>query len=192
MSHPQDPAPNRRSAGGNGRLALMLGGVAAGMVGLAFAAVPLYQVFCQVTGYGGTPKVVESNESGPAATDRTITVRFDGSVNRDLPWNFRPLQHDVTVPLGQDTLIAYEATNTGANPIVGTATFNVTPQKAAQYFSKIECFCFTEQRLEPGQRMEMPVTFYVDPAILEDDNARDVTTITLSYTFFEKKADGAS
>lgn len=190
MSH-GDTGTGGRS---NGRLALSFAGVAAGMVGLAFASVPLYDAFCRITGYGGTPKVVERNESVPTAeaAGRTITVRFDSSVNRGLPWEFQPLQRDVTVPLGQDTLVAYAAVNTGDHPVVGTATFNVTPLKAAQYFSKIECFCFTEQRLEPGERVEMPVTFYVDPAILEDSSARDVTAITLSYTFFEKKADGAS
>lgn len=138
----------------NARLGLTLASVAAGMVGLAFASVPLYQVFCQVTGYGGTPKLVAQNESDArmsADVAREITVRFDGSVNRDLPWRFHPLQTAVTVPLGQETLIAYEARNTSNKPIVGTATFNVTPNKAAQYFSKIACFCFTEQRLEPGR-----------------------------------------
>lgn len=188
----QQTHPEPRS--GNARLGLGLAGVAVGMVGLAFASVPLYDVFCRVTGYGGTPKVVAENTSRQSpATGGEITVRFDGSVNRDLPWRFHPLQTAVTVPLGQDTLVAYEARNTSDHPIVGTATFNVTPGKAAQYFSKIECFCFTEQRLEPGETVNMPVTFYVDPAILEDEHARDVTAITLSYTFFEKKkGDGAS
>ncbi|WP_404386235.1 cytochrome c oxidase assembly protein [Caenispirillum salinarum] len=192
MSQQTHPTTNK----GNARLGLTLAGVAVGMVGLAFASVPLYEVFCQVTGYGGTPKIVAQNESdamAAAAAGREITIRFDGSVNRDLPWRFRPLQTAVTVPLGQDTLVAYQARNTSDEPIVGTATFNVTPSKAAQYFSKIECFCFTEQRLEPGESVDMPVTFYVDPAILEDEHARDVSTITLSYTFFEKKkGDGAS
>lgn len=183
----------RTSNAANARAGLVLAGVAVGMVGLAFASVPLYRLFCQVTGYGGTPAVVLEKKGIVADPAHPVTVRFDASVNRDMPWRFEPLQRDVTVPLGQDTLVAYRAVNTSDRAIVGTATFNVTPAKAAQYFSKIECFCFTEQRLEPGEAAEMPVTFYVDPAILEDEHARDVHTITLSYTFFEKKgADGSS
>ncbi len=189
LDHPQ---PYRRGRS-NARIGLIFAGVAVGMVGLAFASVPLYRLFCQVTGYGGTPMVV-SDASGVAVMEgHPVTVRFDASLNGRMPWRFEPLQKDITVPLGQDTLVAYRAQNTADRPMVGTATFNVTPAKAAQYFSKIECFCFTEQRLEPGESIEMPVTFYVDPAILDDPHARDVRTITLSYTFFEKKGrDGSS
>jgi cytochrome c oxidase assembly protein subunit 11 len=153
------------------------------MVGVSFASVPLYRLFCEVTGYGGTPRTVGVTASD-TVTDHTVTVRFDANVNRELPWRFRPEQRQVTVKLGEERLIHYEAVNLSDRPVTGTATFTVTPYKAAQYFAKIECFCFTEQRLEPGQSISMPVVFYVDPVILEDRNAQDVTVITLSYTFF--------
>ncbi|SOD94051.1 cytochrome c oxidase assembly protein [Caenispirillum bisanense] len=185
-------AAGNSRARSNARTGLIFAGVAVGMVGLAFASVPLYRLFCQVTGYGGTPAIVLEKKGITADPAHPVTIRFDASVNGRMPWRFEPLQHDVTVPLGQDTLVAYRAVNTSDRPVVGTATFNVTPAKAAQYFSKIECFCFTEQRLEPGEAVEMPVTFYVDPAILEDEHARDVHTITLSYTFFEKKGEDGS
>jgi cytochrome c oxidase assembly protein subunit 11 len=163
--------------------AIVLSGLVAGMVGLSFASVPLYRLFCQVTGYGGTPKTM--GVSLPAgAVDQLVTVRFDSNVNSGLPWRFRPEQREVTVNLGAERLIHYEAANLSDRPVTGTATFSVTPYKAAQYFAKIECFCFTEQRLEPGQTVSMPVIFYVDPAMLVDRDARDVTVITLSYTFF--------
>jgi cytochrome c oxidase assembly protein subunit 11 len=163
--------------------AIVLSGLVVGMVGLSFASVPLYQLFCQVTGYGGTPKTASV---GPVAgaVDQVVRVRFDSNVNSGLPWRFRPEQREVTVNLGAERLIHYEAVNVSDRPVSGTATFSVTPYRAARYFTKIECFCFTEQRLEPGQTVSMPVIFYVDPAILEDRNARDVTVITLSYTFF--------
>ena len=165
-------------------LGLSLSGLVFGMVGMAFAAVPLYQLFCQVTGYAGTPARADENWTrGPTST-QTVTVRFDANTNAKLPWKFRALQDKVTVPLGKDTLIRYVAKNLSDKPVIGTATFNVTPFKVAQYFTKIECFCFTEQILGPGETMEMPVSFYVDPEMLEDENARDVSTITLSYTFF--------
>ncbi len=176
-----DPADARRK---NTVLALTLFGVVGGMVGLAFAAVPLYTLFCQVTGYAGTPKLAAGEHVGGNPNGLSIEVRFDSNVARNLPWTFKPVQPKVTVTLGEETLVHYTARNTGKTPVVGTATFNVTPFKAAQYFTKIECFCFTEQRLEPGQEMSMPVLFYVDPAILDDPNARDVGTLTLSYTFF--------
>lgn len=163
--------------------AAVLFGVVGGMVGLSFASVPLYKLFCQVTGFGGTPNT--ENVSVPAAvSDHVVTVRFDSNVNSALPWRFKPGQREVRVRLGEETLIHYTAVNLSDAPITGTATFNVTPYKAAQYFSKIECFCFTEQRLAPGEEVAMPVTFYVDPAILDDVDARDVEKITLSYTFY--------
>ncbi len=161
-------------------LALLL--VIAAMGGLVAASVPLYQLFCRVTGYGGTTQV---QAAAPGAVTRTVTVRFDASTAKGLDWRFRPAQREVTLRLGEDALAFYTATNASDHPITGTATFNVTPAKAGQYFNKIECFCFTEQRLEPGQTVEMPVTFFVDPALAEDENTAEVTTITLSYTFFE-------
>lgn len=185
-----DPAEARRK---NTTLAVTLFGVVAGMVGVAFAAVPLYTLFCQVTGYGGTPKVATGQHPARNPDGLSMDVRFDANVARDLPWVFRPVQQKVTVSLGEETLAHYTARNTGRTPLVGTATFNVTPFKAAQYFTKIECFCFTEQRLEPGQEISMPVVFYIDPAIASDPNARDVGTVTLSYTFFrDDKAAAAA
>jgi cytochrome c oxidase assembly protein subunit 11 len=171
--------------------AIVLFGVAGGMVGLAFASVPLYRLFCQVTGYGGTPNT--ENVAVPAGeSDHIVTVRFDANVNSALPWRFKPGQREVRVRLGEETLIHYTAVNLSDAPITGTATFNVTPYKAAQYFSKIECFCFTEQTLAPGEEVAMPVTFYVDPALLDDVDARDVKMITLSYTFYraDEQEDG--
>ena len=173
----------RRRRSNKRTTALMLSVLVAGMVGLSFASVPLYRLFCEVTGYGGTPKTTAV--AAPAGVvDRLVTVRFDANVNRELPWRFRPEERQVTVNLGEERLTHYEAVNLSDRPVTGTATFSVTPYKAAQYFAKIECFCFTEQRLEPGQSVSMPVIFYVDPVMLEDRNAQDVTVITLSYTFF--------
>ncbi len=177
-------APQSRKEQGraNGRLALLLGVVVCGMVGLSFAAVPLYDLFCQVTGYGGTTQVAESL---PEETlERQMAVRFDSNVNPDLPWDFRPDVRQVTVKLGEPTLIFYKVRNRADVPTAGTATFNVTPLKAGQYFSKVQCFCFTEQVLQPGQEMDMGVSFFVDPALAEDPNLDEVKTITLSYTFF--------
>jgi cytochrome c oxidase assembly protein subunit 11 len=161
----------------------ILVGFVAGMVGLSFASVPLYRLFCQVTGYGGTPNteaVVVTDE----ISDHTVTVRFDSNVNSALPWRFKPEQRLVDVRLGEERLAFYQAKNISDERITGTATFSVTPYKAAPYFSKIDCFCFTEQTLEAGQSVSMPVSFFVDPEFAEDPNTRDVTTITLSYTFY--------
>ncbi len=169
----------------NLRTAAVLGGVFFGMVGMSFAAVPLYEVFCQVTGYGGTTGTAESapDEVG----ERTITVRFNADTNPNLPWEFKPSQRQVEVQVGEAGLAHYEAKNVGDAANVGTATYNVTPDKAGVYFSKIDCFCFTEQHMASGQSVEMPVTFFVDPAIVDDPNLDDVNTITLSYTFFPKR-----
>lgn len=165
--------------------ALALVGVVAGMTGLAFASVPLYRLFCQVTGYGGTPRVALDGQAGDVdAAGRSITVRFDANVNPALPWRFKPEQHRIQVPLGESALAVYRAENLSDTPITGTATFNVTPNKAAPYFVKVQCFCFDEQRLEAHGGADMPVSFYVDPAIAEDPDTKDVSTITLSYTFF--------
>ncbi|MCF8483214.1 MAG: cytochrome c oxidase assembly protein [Rhodospirillum sp.] len=172
----------------NARVALICGVTIIGMVGLAFASVPLYRIFCQVTGYGGIPGVdvpaPGAATEGPGA-GRIMTVRFNADTDKGLPWHFKPNQKSIDVTLGEQALATFRTSNQGDRPIIGTATFNVTPTKAAQYFSKIQCFCFTEQRLEPGEILDMPVTFYVDPAIAEDDTTSEVTTLTLSYTFFE-------
>jgi cytochrome c oxidase assembly protein subunit 11 len=163
--------------------AAVLFGVAAGMVGLAYASVPLYRLFCQVTGFAGTPKT-EGVVASTAVGDKVVAVRFDANVNSGLPWSFKPGQRQVEVRLGEERLAHYVAVNRSDRPLTGTATFTVTPYKVAQYFSKVQCFCFEEQTLLPGQEVIMPVVFYVDPAILDDPDARDVTRITLSYTFF--------
>ncbi|MDW3204809.1 MAG: cytochrome c oxidase assembly protein [Alphaproteobacteria bacterium] len=157
------------------------------MIGLSFAAVPLYDLFCRVTGYGGTTQV--SATAPGEVLDRVITVRFDASTNVALPWRFSPEQRSVDVRVGESAMAFYAAENPTDTRTVGTATFNVTPLKAGQYFTKVECFCFTEQVLEPGQRVAMPVSFYVDPAIAEDRNLDDVDTITLSYTFFPMEVE---
>lgn len=170
----------------NKRVAFALTGLVFGMVGMSFAAVPLYQLFCQVTGFGGTPMIVE--EGSVEVLERKVTVRFNADTDRNLPWQFHPVQRSVELKLGEQGLAHYQARNVSGRAVVGTATFNVTPLKAGQYFSKIECFCFTEQRLEPGQSVDMPVAFFVDPRMADDPSMADVKTITLSYTFY--RADG--
>lgn len=150
----------------------------AGMLGVAFAAVPLYELFCQVTGYGGTTQRVEQYSS--TILDKEVRVRFDSNV-RGLAWDFKPQQRSVTLKIGETTQVHYSAVNTGTTATSGTATFNVVPEQAGAYFMKMECFCFTETELQPGEEMDMPVVFYVDPAIVE---IGDIGTITLSYTFF--------
>ncbi|WP_394694059.1 cytochrome c oxidase assembly protein [Hyphobacterium sp.] len=172
----------------NTRLMVTLSGVAIAMVGAAYAAVPLYNLFCQVTGYGGTTQVATA-EAG-SILDRTVEVRFDASQSRDLPWTFEPMQSSMTVRVGETSLAFYRATNNSDRPVTGMASYNVTPFKAAPYFSKLECFCFTEQTLQPGESVEMPVLFFVDPLMDEESRMDDVHTITLSYTFFEQDADG--
>lgn len=172
----------------NRRAALMLSVFVAGMVGLAFASVPLYQLFCQVTGYGGTPRIERAGNQG-GVSERKIEVRFDANTNPHLPWRFKPVQHKLTVKLGEAKLAFYEARNNSKETITGTAVFNVTPYKAAPYFSKIDCFCFTEQTLKPGQTVDMPVEFFVDPEIFTDPNTKDVHAITLSYTFYRSESE---
>ena len=174
------PRNNRR----NRLTALAAAGV---VVGAAYAAVPLYQMFCQVTGFGGTTQVAE--EAPVAVGERVITVRFNADTARGMPWRFQPQQRAVTLKVGEQALALYEAVNPTERRIVGTSTFNVTPLKAGPYFNKIECFCFTEQALAPGQSVDMPVSFFVDPEISDDPNLDDVKTITLSYTFFEVADD---
>lgn len=164
------------------RVATICASVALGMVALSFAAVPLYRIFCQVTGYGGTPRV--SAVPSTTVLDRTITVRFDANVGGGLGWQFEPVDRTMQVRIGDNVLASYRATNVSDRPLKGTASFNVSPDLAGVYFNKIECFCFTEQLLEPGQSVDMPVTFFVDPKIVEDGDTAHVTQITLSYTFY--------
>lgn len=156
-------------------------GVIVFMGAMAWAAVPLYDLFCRVTGFGGTTQVAEAESD--IIKDQTIKVRFDASTARDMPWEFRPMQREIEVRLGETALVFYEAYNPTDQPVAGTASFNVLPYTTGGYFAKIACFCFTEQVLQPGERVEMPVTFFVDPAILEDAEAYDTQEITLSYTF---------
>ena len=151
------------------------------MLGLAFASVPLYRAFCQVTGFGGTPLKADS---APGAVAGQIGVRFDANIDPRLPWKFEPEQETVRINPGARTTIYYDATNYPARSTTGQAIFNVTPESAGKYFSKIECFCFTEQTLKPGQSVRMPVVFFVDPKLREDAATRDIDEITLSYTFY--------
>ena len=166
-------------------------GAVAGMIGLAYASVPLYDLFCRVTGFGGTPGIALAPSEVTA--DREITVRFDAGVNSNLAWRFAPAQAPMTVKVGETALAFYLAESMADGPTVGTASFNVTPLKAAKYVDKIDCFCFTEQSLEAGQSVDMAVSFFVDPEIMQDRLLDDVNSITLSYTFFPKYgADGGN
>ena len=171
----------------NRRTGLMMALLVAAMVGLAFASVPLYRMFCQVTGFGGTPIRAEQ---APGAVAGQIGVRFDANIEPSLPWRFEPVQHTIRIHPGARTQILYRATNLVARPTTGRAIFNVTPLKAGQYFSKIECFCFTEQTLRGGQTADMPVVFYVDPRIRQDDATKAIDEITLSYTFYPVETGG--
>ena len=157
------------------------------MVGLSYASVPLYRIFCQATGFAGTPRIAAQASS--SMTDKTIEVRFDANVGQGLPWRFGPEQRSMRVRLGENSQAFYRAENTATQPIAGTATFNVTPGKAAQYFNKVQCFCFTRQELRAGQAADMGVFFFIDPAIATDSETKDVTAVTLSYTFFPAKSD---
>ena len=166
----------------NRKTLYILVGIGLAMLALGFASKPLYDTFCKVTGYGGTTRYADVNLS--EILDRNVTVNFDSNV-KDLPWDFRPEQRKLKVQLGQNGLAYYKVKNRSNRPIVGTATFNVTPIKAAPFFIKTECFCFTEQLINPGQEISMPVLFFVDPQLDEDKRLDDIKEITLSYTFFE-------
>jgi len=159
------------------------------MVGASFAAVPLYRIFCQVTGFGGTPRVAGQAEAQVAARDgatgaRIITVSMLGNVNTSLPWSFAPVEPKITLRVGENALVYYRATNLSHETVTGVATFNVTPHKAGPYFVKVECFCFSRQTLKPGESVDMPVSFFVDPELAKDRKLAEVTDIALSYTFF--------
>ncbi len=158
-------------------------GVVVLMGGLAWASVPFYDWFCRVTGFGGTPGQVAENAD--TVLDQTITVRFDASTDRDMRWDFTPVERLMKVRIGETNLAFYEAHNPTNEPIAGSASFNVAPYQAGAFFNKIECFCFEEQILAPGETVQMPVTFFVDPEIVSDRDAQYVHTITLSYTFYE-------
>ena len=173
----------------NGVVAGVLVAVVVGMVGLSFAAIPLYRVFCQATGYGGTPKIGPA--ASPGAVEQMITVRFNSDTYPDLPWHFAPVQAQVRVHLGAEQAAFYEARNESGTPVTGVATYTVTPDKAAKYFHKTACFCFNEQTLAANQEMQFPLTFWVDPAIASDPDPADVKAVTLSYTFFRSLDDAA-
>lgn len=169
----------------NTRLGMIALGVACAMVGLGFASVPLYNLFCRVTGYGGTTQVADAGTAaGVKSIDRTISVRFDSNVRSDLGWDFKPERQTETVRIGERSMAIFLATNNSSERVTGQASYNVTPDAAGAYFNKIQCFCFTEQTLEPGQSVRMPVIYYVDPAIVDDPDANIVHQITLSYTFY--------
>lgn len=165
----------------NGRTAMMMALLVAAMVGLAFASVPLYRIFCDVTGFGGTP--VRAEEA-PGAIAGEVGVRFDANIDPALPWKFEPVEKTIRIAPGERIQVAYRATNLTARKTTGSAVFNVTPALAGQYFSKIECFCFTEQTLRGGQKVDMPVIFFIDPEIRRNPETRDIDEITLSYTFY--------
>ena len=174
-----DPRKNRR-------VGLLAAGGAVAMLGLGYASVPLYRLFCQVTGYGGTTQRADAlTASAVKIAGKVVTVRFDANVAKTLPWEFKPEQIKQDLQLGERKIATYSAKNLTSRTITGTAMFNVSPEQAGKYFNKIECFCFTEQKLLPGQDVRMPVIYYVDPAILDDPSARNIEEITLSYTFTE-------
>jgi cytochrome c oxidase assembly protein subunit 11 len=153
------------------------------MGALAWASVPLYDWFCRVTGFGGVPNTAQTGSD--VILDKTIKVRFDASLDRDMPWEFKPVERQVEMRIGETGLVFYEAYNPTDRPVAGTASYNVTPYEAGNFFTKIDCFCFEQQILQPGERVEMPVTFFVDPEIVDDRDAKYTKVITLSYTFYE-------
>jgi len=173
-----------RAQQSNRKVALVALSLALGMLGLGYASVPLYRIFCQVTGYGGTTKRVDAAQAASVVdSGRMMSVRFDANTARDMPWEFKPLQVKDSVSIGVRDMALFWAKNDSDKPITGTASFNVEPEQAAKYFNKIQCFCFTEQTLQPGEEVRMPVLYYIDPAILDDPDNKDVAEITLSYTF---------
>jgi cytochrome c oxidase assembly protein subunit 11 len=165
----------------NGKTALIMAVIVAAMIGLAFASAPLYRAFCEATGFGGTPLRAEK---APGAVAGEVGVRFDANVHPGLPWRFEPEQTKVEIKPGAQTKIFYKAQNLSARPWTGQAVFNVSPDQVGKYFKKIQCFCFTEQTLKAGETVDMPVVFFVDPAIKKDPDTRDISEITLSYTFY--------
>ena len=183
MAH---PSQQRR----NLNLLMVLVGVVAGMTGLAYASVPLYRLFCEVTGFDGTPQ--RASVAPTEISDRTIRVTFTADVAAGLGWKFQPLQRNLELKIGENKLAFYVAENLESKPVTGRATFNVSPEVFGPYFTKIECFCFTEQTLPPGQRVEMPVSFFIDPAVLDNPALKKLNDVTLSYTFFRSADDGAA
>jgi cytochrome c oxidase assembly protein subunit 11 len=177
----------------NARVAWRLVGLVGGMLALAYAASPLYDMFCKATGFAGTPVVAQEGAQGEGrpVLARTVAVRFDSNVDPNLSWRFQPIEREVKVRLGEEKLVFFRATNVSQRPIVGTATYNVTPEPAGPWFNKLQCFCFTEQLLQPGQSVDMPVLFFIDPEMDKDRRYDDIRTVTLSYTFYEAKSERA-
>ena len=178
MTEPTNRSATRRDI----IVAASCGVFVAGMVGLAYASVPFYDWFCRVTGFGGRPQIATAGPQGPVG--RAITVRFDANVTGGLPWRFEPEQNAIQTRIGEVITVNYVATNLAARETVGQAAYNVAPSTTGAYFQKINCFCFTEQRLAPGEKREMAVVFYVDPALAKDAELDDLNTITLSYSFY--------
>jgi cytochrome c oxidase assembly protein subunit 11 len=173
----------------NNRIGVLALAGAFGMAGMAYASVPLYKMFCQVTGFGGTP--MWSDQIPQVILKNKVTVRFDANTDAGLPWRFSPVMGQDTIKIGQNAMAFYTAENMSDKPITGTATFNVSPDIAGQYFSKVQCFCFTEQVLQPGEKITLPVSYFVDPKIMDDKYARNIKEITLSYTFYRSE-DGVA
>jgi len=178
---PQSPDKSSR----NKRFLIGFSVLALSMVGAGYASVPLYNIFCKVTGYGGTTQTADVGAD--EVLDRMVTIRFDATVSHGLDWEFRPEQLEQRIHIGENSLAKYRAVNHSDRPITGMASYNITPQKAGVYFVKLECFCFTEQTLQPGESVDMPVIYFVSPEIADDPRLDDIKTITLSYTFFEKE-----
>lgn len=168
----------------NRKVALAAAGFALATLGLGFASVPLYRIFCEYTGFDGTTQRVAESQANTKVTGKIIDVRFDANISPTLPWAFKPEKETMRVAVGARQLAFFTAENTSDRPITGTAVFNVTPERTGQYFTKIQCFCFTEQTLKPGERVRMPVIFYVDPQFIKDPETQDISEITLSYTFY--------
>ena len=170
----------------NLKVSLSLFFVVSCMIGLTFASVPLYKLFCQITGYGGTPKINTLNQSSTnLSTIKEIKIEFNSDVNKKLNWSFKPMQRSIKIKLGESVLAFYKAKNNGDKSITGVATYNVLPFEVGQYFNKVDCFCFENQTLEPGEEVLLPVNFYIDPKILEDPSVKHLNSIVLSYTFFQ-------
>jgi cytochrome c oxidase assembly protein subunit 11 len=183
------PTPLADLAARNQRTGLVVMGVVLGMVLLSFASVPLYRLFCQVTGFGGPAAAATATVNPGIIRDRVVEIRFNADVDQDLPWSFTPEDRRVDLQVGAEGLTAYRARNDGPRPITGTAVYNVLPPKAGKYFHKTQCFCFGEQQLNPGQDVHMPVIFYLDPAFADDPEMADIESITLSYTFYQAESD---
>lgn len=172
---------------GNQIILGLVASIVVGMVGMSFAAIPLYRAFCQATGYAGTPKIGAA--MAPGGDGKTINVRFNADIYPGLPWTFSPDQSQITVPLGEDHLASYTARNEAQTAVTGVALYNITPDTAAKYFHKTACFCFNQQTLQPGESKDFPLSFWVDPAIAKDPETSDIKTVTLSYTFFRTLQD---